>query len=104
MNIEFKAKKMSQNPDVYWVYLKRDGKVLEIRDFIFGMSNPTLEIVLECIADDYTLLKSSPTLDDFIINVGEHEDIEEDYKTFKIYMNECEDFFTEEELEFLITQ
>lgn len=98
MNIEFKTKKMTQNPDIYWVYLKREDKELEIRDFSFGISEPKLEIVLESIVEDYRLYVASPTIKDFIENIGDSENIEEQYKHLKQYIKECLNFFTEEEL------
>lgn len=104
MNIKLTAKKMMKNPDIYWVYLKREGKQLEIRDFSFGCSEPNLESVLESIGDDYRLFLASPTLADFISNVGENEDSEERYNTLKEYMKDCLEFFTENELESLNNQ
>lgn len=101
INIEFKVKKMEQNPDIYWVYLKREDKELEIRDFSFGFSKPSLDIVLESIGNDYNLYLSSPTLEDFSCNVGESEDLKERYDELKYYIKDCLTFFSEEELESL---
>lgn len=104
MNIEFTTKKMEQNPDIYWVYLKRGDKELEIRDFSFGVSEPELEIVLESISEDYKLFLASPTLESFIENLGDYENIEENYDSLKQYIKDCLDFFTEKELQSLCEQ
>lgn len=104
INIEFKVKKMEQNPDIYWVYLKREGKELEIRDFSFGVSEPELEIVLESISEDYKLFLASPTLESFIENLGDYENIKESYDSLKQYIKDCLDFFTEKELQSLCEQ
>lgn len=104
MNIKLIAKKMMQNPDIYWVYLNREGKQLEIRDFSFGCSEPNLELVLESIGDDYRLFLASPTIHDFISNVGESENIEENYEKLTYFIEDCLDFFTENELESFMNQ
>ena len=99
---KFRTKLMTKRPETYWVYLENDGKVLEIRDFYFGMNKPNLPDVLDFIGSEYNLYLASPTLEDYRANRGDVEDIEQDYNFLKECVNNYLDFFGKEDLEKLI--
>ena len=82
-----------ENSTSYNVKLSSNNKELIFKNFYFGLSNPSLEIVIEAVRDDYTLYKASPTLRDFKANRGEIEDIEDDYKSLKLDVKSMIEFF-----------
>lgn len=92
------------NENSHKVILLKNGKKLVFREFYFGLNQPSLDIVMESIKDDYILYTSSPTLRAYIANRGNIGDMKNDYKSLKLDVESMIDFFGKEYLNNLILE
>ena len=101
--INFRYKK-NEDDNSFYVALDKNNQQLIFKEFYFGCNAPNIDTVLEAVKDDYLLFKTSPTINDYISNRGDADDIETEYESLKADMQSVIKFFGRDYLENLIEE